>query len=122
MNTQIHTINNWQLAQDAIVLGLLPLLYFGYCYCLKRIVEKCGMEPGFLIWVPIFNIIRLIQAAGLTDWLFFIMLLVPGLNFFVALYLWVKVCQARGKTGWLVLLIFVPLINIFFIPYLAFSK
>ncbi|HEX3625337.1 MAG TPA: DUF5684 domain-containing protein [Verrucomicrobiae bacterium] len=121
MATQIHTIHGWQLAQDAIVLGLLPALYFFFCYCLKRIVEKIGLEPGFLIWVPIFSAIRLLQAAGLSEW-FFILLLVPGVNFFAGIYMWVKICQARGKTGWLVLLLFIPLINIFFVPYLAFSE
>lgn len=121
MNTQIHTIHAWQLEQDAIVFCLLPLIYFSFCYCLKRIVEKVGMEPGFLIWVPLFNAIPMLQAAGLSGW-FLILLCVPGVNLIVGLYMWVKICQARGKSGWLVLLIFVPLINIFFIPYMAFSK
>jgi hypothetical protein len=36
--------------------------------------------------------------------------------------MWVKICQARGKSGWLVILMFIPLLNIFFILYLAFSE
>jgi hypothetical protein len=121
MNTQIHTIHAWQLQQDAIVFVVLPVIYFIWCYCLKRIVEKCGLEPGFLIWVPILNVIRLLQAAGLSEWLL-ILLLIPGVNFFVGLYIWVKICQARGKSGWLVVIILIPLVNIFFVPYLAFSE
>jgi hypothetical protein len=40
----------------------------------------------------------------------------------VGIMMWVKVCQARHKSGWLVLLMFVPLANIAFLPYLAFSE
>jgi uncharacterized membrane protein YhaH (DUF805 family) len=36
--------------------------------------------------------------------------------------MWVKICQARGKSGWLVILLFIPVVNIIFIPYLAFSE
>lgn len=99
----------------------LAVLYFIYCYCLKSIVEKCGSEPGLLIWVPIFNFIRLLQAAGLSGWLL-ILLFIPVVNLIVACYMWVKVCQARGKSGWLVIMMFVPILNLFFIPYLAFSE
>ena len=121
MTTQMQTIHGSPAAENAIVFGVLLALYLFLCYCYKCIVEKCGHEPGFLVWVPIFNIIRLLQAAGLSGWLF-ILLFVPVVNIFVGIYMWVKICQARGKTGWLVLLIFVPLINLFFIPYLAFSE
>src|SRR5215469_16952677 len=121
MTTQMHTIDSSQLGQDAMVFGIFAVLYFIWCFCLKCIVEKCGREPGFLIWVPIFNVIRLMQAAGLSGWLF-ILLFIPGVNLIVGLYMWVKICHARGKSGWLVLMIFIPILNLIFIPYLAFSE
>jgi uncharacterized membrane protein len=119
--TQINTMHSGQLDHPAIIIGVLLIVYFFYCYCLMRIVEKCGSEPGLLIWVPIFNIIRLLQAAGLSGWLF-LLLFIPVVNIIVGCYMWVKVCQARGKSGWLVIMLFIPLLNIFFIPYLAFSE
>lgn len=103
-----------------IVVGACVLIYLIYCYLLKRICEKCGTEPGLLIWIPIFQTIRLLQAGGLSGWLF-LLFLIPFVNFFLTIYMWIKICQARGKTGWLVLMLFIPVINIFFIPYLAFS-
>jgi hypothetical protein len=36
--------------------------------------------------------------------------------------MWAKICQARGKSPWLVIMAFIPFVNIFFIPYLAFSE
>jgi hypothetical protein len=119
--TQIHTIHVGHMDHPAIIIGVLLVLYFAYCYCLKRIVEKCGAEPGLLIWIPLFNIIRLLQAGGLSGWLF-ILFFIPVVNLVVSCYMWVKICQARGKSGWLVIMIFIPLLDLFFIPYLAFSE
>jgi Family of unknown function (DUF5684) len=118
--TQIHTIHVGHMA-PATVIGIVLVLYFAYCYCLKRIVEKCGSEPGLLIWIPLFNIIRMLQAGGLSGWLF-ILFFIPVVNLVVGCYMWVKICQARGKSGWLVIMIFIPLLDLFFIPYLAFSE
>jgi hypothetical protein len=103
------------------VLGIFLLLYIFFCYCFKLICEKCSTEPGLLIWVPIFNQIRLLQAGGLSGWLF-LLFFVPFVGAVMSIYMWVKVCQARGKSGWLVILLFIPVANLFFIPYLAFSE
>ena len=100
---------------------ILLVLYIFLCYCLKCICEKCGTEPGLLIWVPLFNTIRMLQAGGLSGWLF-LLFFIPLVNVVMSIVMWVKVCQARGKSGWLVILLIVPVANLFFIPYLAFSE
>jgi hypothetical protein len=52
----------------AIVFGL----YLFICYCLKLIVQKAGAEPGFLIWLPILQLIPMLRAAGMSLlWFFF---------------------------------------------------
>lgn len=108
-------------SKEALVIaGILFCVYLFFCYCFKRICENCGVAPGMLIWVPIFNLIRLLQAGGLSGW-FFLLFFLPIVNVVLHIVMWVKVCQACGKSAWLVLLLFVPIINIFFIPYLAFS-
>jgi hypothetical protein len=104
-----------------VVLGILLVFWLLFCYCLKRICEKCGTEPGLVIWIPIFNMIRMLQAGGLSGWLF-ILFFIPIVNFVMALVMWAKICQARGKTAWLVIMIFIPILNLLFIPYLAFSE
>jgi hypothetical protein len=47
---------------------------------------------------------------------------VPLANAVMTIVMWVKICQACGKSAWLVLLLFVPVVNLFFVPYLAFSE
>jgi hypothetical protein len=95
--------------------------YVFFCFCAKRICEKCGVTPGILIWIPIVQIIPLLQVAKMPVWMM-ILLFVPLVNLVVLVMMWVKICQARGKSGWLAILLFIPIANVIFIPYLAFSE
>ena len=105
-------------------LGLLVFglaLYLFFCYCCKRICEKCGHNPGILIWIPIVNLIPLLQVAGMAVWMI-ILFFIPIVGFIMAIMMWAKICTARGKSPWLVIMMFIPIVNLFFIPYLAFSE
>lgn len=106
--------------------GLVTLLvalglYLFFCYCCKLICEKCGHQPGILIWIPIVNLIPLLTVAKLPVWTI-ILFLIPVVNIVLAAIMWFKICEARGKPGWMVILMFIPLVNIIFLPYLAFSE
>lgn len=108
------------------VLGLIFTLivvlavYLFFCYCSKRICEKCGVTPGVLIWIPIVNLIPLLQVAKMPVWVI-ILFFIPLANIVVGVIMWAKICQARGKSPWLVIMLFIPIVNIVFLPYLAFS-
>ena len=105
-----------------MILGLLVFalaVYLFFCFCCKKICEKCGQKPGILIWIPIVNIIPLLQAAGMAVWMI-VLFLIPFVGFIVAIMMWAKICTARGKSPLLV--IGVVLLPIVFIPYLAFSE
>ena len=102
--------------------GLIGLaLYFFFCYCGKRICEKCKVDPGIMIWIPIVQLIPLLQVAGMATWML-ILFFIPIANLVVAIMMWAKICSARGKSPWLVIMAFIPIVNIAFIPYLAFSE
>jgi len=103
----------------ALVIGLLFYLFF--CFCCKRICEKCGHNPGILIWIPIAQYVPLLQVAKMELWMI-ILLLIPIVNIVIFVMLWAKICQARGKSPWLVVLLFIPFVNLIFLPYLAFSE
>lgn len=79
-----------------------------YCFCLKRICEKVGHQPGALVWFPILNLIPRMQAAKLPLWLLALYLLVFPIPF-IAVYNWMKLCEARGKPAPLGLIVIVPL-------------
>ena len=102
-----------------LVVGLACYLFF--CFCGKKICEKCGVQPGILIWIPIVQLVPLLQVAGMATWML-ILFFIPLVNIVVSIMMWAKICSARGKSPWLVLLMFVPIANIGLLIYLAFSE
>ena len=104
-----------------VILVISLACYLFFCYCAKRICEKCGTPPGVLIWIPIVNLIPLLQVAKMPVWMI-LLFFIPLVNLVVAVMMWAKICTARGKSPWLVVMMFIPLVNIAFIPYLAFSE
>jgi hypothetical protein len=104
-----------------ITLFIAVAVYIFACYCLKLICEKCGKQPGVLIWIPIVQLIPLLEIAGMAVWMI-ILCFIPFVNLVVLVMMWAKICIARGKSPWLVILLFIPIVNIAFVPYLAFSE
>ena len=104
-----------------VMLGIGLAAYLFYSFCYKRICEKCGVTPGILVWIPIAQLVPLLQVAKMPVWMI-ILCLIPLVNLVIFLMLWFKICEARGKSGWLVILFFVPIANLVLVPYLAFSE
>jgi len=100
------------------VVSLAIYLFISYCY--KRISEKCGVNPGALVWIPIARLVPLLQVAKMPIW-FIVLFLIPFVNLVIFFMMWAKICVARGKSGWLAVLFIVPIANLVLIPYLAFS-
>lgn len=100
------------------VLGLIVAFYVFYCYCLKMICEKAGHSPGVLIWIPLLQMVPLLEVAGLPVWAI-IGFFIPLVNMVLPIIMWVNVCKARGKgIGSMLLVILLPIVGV---PYLAFS-
>ena len=47
---------------------------------------------------------------------------IPIANIIVAVMMWAKICNARGKGPRLVIRMFIPIVNIVFIPCPVFSE
>jgi len=104
-----------------VLLCLGLALYLFSCFCCKRICEKCGVTPGVLVWIPIAQLVPLLETAKMPAWMI-ILFFIPVANLVVFFVMWSKICEARGKSGWLVLLFLVPIANLVLVPYLAFSE
>ena len=94
-------------------------VYLFYSYCLKRIVEKGGEQPGAIIWIPILQLIPLFRVAKMNPWMILLML-IPLVNLVVLIMLWVNVLKALGREPIMVLLVL--LVGFIYIPILAFSS
>jgi hypothetical protein len=101
-----------------LVAALVVFALFGFCF--KRICEKIGTEPGILVWIPIAQLVPLLEAARQPIW-FIVLFFIPVVNVAVAIFLFWKLCEARGKAGPLALLMLVPLGFPGLCLYLAFA-
>ena len=104
----------------AAVFLVALLFHLFFSYCCKLICTKAGAPPGFIIWLPLFQVFPLFKAAGMSGW-WFLGLFVPILNLVVQIIWCIKIVNARGKhVVWAILLV-LPLLNIIAFLYLAFS-
>lgn len=103
-----------------LVLGVLFVAYLFVCYCLKLICLKTSNDPGILIWLPVFQMIPLLRAAGMSGW-WFLSLFVPVVNLIVQIVWCFKIVQARGKSVFAAIGLLLPVTNLLSLLYLAFS-
>lgn len=76
-------------------------------------------KPGWAALVPIYNVVIMLEIAGMPTWYIFLMF-IPLVNLVIGLMILVNLTKAFGKsTGFVLGVIFLPLI---FYPILAFDK
>lgn len=103
-----------------IACGVMFLLHLFFSYCSMLICKKVGMEPGIVVWLPVFQAIPLIKAAGMSGW-WFLGCFVPVLNIIVQIMWCVNIAKARGKGVFTTLMLILPITNLLAFLYLAFS-
>jgi uncharacterized membrane protein YhaH (DUF805 family) len=103
-----------------LVLGAAFVLYLMLCYCLKLICQKAGVDPGILIWVPVFQMIPLLRAAGMSSW-WFLALFIPVVNLIVQVVWCFKIVKVRGKNFLVAIGLLLPVTNLLSLLYLALS-
>lgn len=104
----------------AVCVTILGGVYLFFCYCFKRICQKAGQPPGVLIWLPLFQALPLLRAAGMSRW-WFLGLLLPVLNLVVSVLWCFKIAQACGKSALTGIALLLPGLNVLALLYLAFS-
>jgi hypothetical protein len=113
--------------------GLIPagmafvffLLCIGVAYvyvslALQTIAEKTRTENGWLAWIPIANIILMLNIAKKPVW-WIILFLIPLVNIIMAIVVWMAVAEARGKPSWWGVLVIIPVVNLIVPGYLAWA-
>jgi len=113
------------MAMAMAFLGIILLaglaIYIFCSLCLQIIARKTGTEPSWLAWIPVANLFLSCKIGGLS-YLWLLAFLVPFVNVLVSIYIWYRISEARGKPGLLSLLLLVPVANLVFMGYLAFSR
>lgn len=107
-------------ANTMMQLVIIAVVWFVWGICLYTIAKKTGTPNEIWAWIPILNILLLLQIADLPMW-YVILMLVPCVNLFVSIWAWWKVAEKRGKPGPVALVMLVPCIGIFVPFYIAFA-
>lgn len=104
--------------------GVMCIIYLAiYIYmslCLYKIAQKCGVENAWLAWIPIVQIVPMLQSGGKPLW-WILLLLIPLVNLIIAIIVWMAIAERRGKPSWVGILIIVPILGILIPAYLAFT-
>ncbi len=104
----------------AIFLAGALVIHIFYSVCMRKICLKANQDPGGIIWIPILQFIPLHRAAGISPGLV-LLYFIPPIGVLVFIYWSVKICRVLRKSAALVIMIFIPILNLFFIPYLGLS-
>lgn len=112
------------MASAGAILGMVILYAIGYVYiCLSMMViaNKTNTPNAWLAWIPIIQVILMIQIARKPIW-WIVLLLIPVVNFVIGVIVWMGIAEQRRKPSWVGVLVIVPVVNFFIPGYLAFSK
>jgi uncharacterized protein DUF5684 len=101
-----------------LVFGLAIYVYFALA--LQTIASKTSTANGWLAWIPIANIILMLNVAKKPLW-WILLFLIPIVNIVMTIIVWMAVAEARGKPNWWGILTIVPAVNFVVPGYLAWS-
>lgn len=104
----------------AILCIFLVVMYVYHALALQTIAQKTNTENPWFAWVPILNVILMINIARKPIW-WIILCLIPLVNIVIFIILWMGVAEARNKPNWWGILIIVPVANFIVPGYLAWS-
>jgi hypothetical protein len=101
-----------------VVIGLAAYVYMALA--LQTIANKTNTENSWLAWIPIANLILMLNIAKKPVW-WIVLFLIPIVNIVIAIMVWMAVAEARGKPSWWGILVIVPVANMVVPGVLAWS-
>jgi hypothetical protein len=96
-------------------------VYIYMAVCLIKIAKKTNTSNAWFAWIPVLNLILMIQIAKKPMW-WIIMFFIPFANIVFMIMLWMAIAEAVKKPSWWGIMMIVPVMNIITPGYLAFSK
>jgi hypothetical protein len=111
------------LASTFFMVAFVFFLAF-YVYgaiCLQTIAQKTNTPNGWLAWIPIANIVLMLNIARKPLW-WIVLCLIPVVNLVMVVNIWMAIAKVRNKPEWWGILTIVPVVNLIVPGYLAFSS
>jgi hypothetical protein len=101
-----------------VVVGLAFYIYFSLA--LQTIAKKTNTENAWWAWVPILQIILMLNIAKKPVW-WIILFFIPLVGIVFAILTFMGIAEARNKPSWWGILVIVPVIGLIVPGYLAWS-
>jgi hypothetical protein len=101
-----------------LLIGLAVYVYTALA--VQTIAAKTNTENPWLAWIPIANLILLLNIAKKPIW-WIVLCLIPLVNIIIFIIVWMAVAEARGKPGWVGVLLIVPVLGALMPGYLAWA-
>jgi len=95
-------------------------IYVYVALALSTIATKTHTENPWLAWIPIANLVLMVNIAKKPVW-WVLLLLVPLVNIVIYIIVWMAIAEARGKPNWWGILLIVPIVGIAVPGYLAWA-
>lgn len=110
-------------AGGAMVLQLIVSLigYLVVSFSLFTIAKNQGEANAWFAFVPILNILLILNLTGKEIW-WIVLFLIPCVNIVVAIICLMKLAEVAGKPSWWGILLVIPCVNLVAWPLMAFSK
>jgi len=106
------------------MLLFIPVLaaacYVYFALALSTIATKTNTENPWLAWIPIANVVLMLNIAKKPVW-WIILFLIPFVSIVIAIIVWMGVAEARGKPNWWGILLIVPVAGLIVPGYLAWA-
>ena len=123
MGSYLIALSLHDIAQTAwyillVVIGLGMYVYVALA--LSTVAKKTKTENPWMAWIPIVNIILMLNIAKKPLW-WIVLCLIPLVNIVIFIIIWMGIAEARGKPNWWGILMIVPFINLIVPGYLAWS-
>jgi hypothetical protein len=96
------------------------VMYVYHALALQTIAAKTNTENAWFAWIPILNLILMLNIAKKPIW-WILLFLIPIVNVVIYVLLWMGAAEARGKPNWWGILTIVPLVQLIVPGYLAWS-
>ena len=113
---------------QAAAMGIAFLFMFvvflaAYVYmslALQTIAKKTNTENAWLAWIPIANIILMLNVGKKPLW-WIILFFIPLVNFVMIVLTFMAIAEAVKKPNWWGILMIVPVVNLIVPGYLAWA-
>lgn len=103
------------IATFALILAAIGLFY---CVCFWKVFSKAD-QPGWAAFIPIYNIVVMLQIVGRPAW-WVVLYLIPGVNAIVGIIVFIDLAKSYGKDTLFALGLIV--VTPIFLPILAFGS